>query len=63
MSDIAAMLERRFDISVEFKNPEVMKYRYTGIFNDESINDILTIMKITKPFNYKLNGKKLTITD
>lgn len=63
MSDIAAMLERRFDISVEFKNPEVMKYRYTGMFNDESINDILTIMKITKPFNYKLNGKKMTITN
>ncbi|SMC59749.1 FecR family protein [Pedobacter africanus] len=63
MSDIAVMLERRFDINVEFKDQEVMKYRYTGIFNDESINDILKIMKITKPFNYKLNGKKLTITN
>lgn len=63
MSEIALMLERRFDISVEFKNQEVMKYRYTGIFNEESINDILKIMKITKPFNYKLNGKKLTITN
>jgi len=41
----------------------VMKYRYTGIFDDESIDDILKIMKISKPFNYKLNGKKLTITN
>lgn len=63
MSDIALMLERRFDISVEFKSQDVMQYRYTGIFDDESIDDILKIMKISKPFNYKLNGKKLTITN
>lgn len=63
MTDIAVMLERRFDVSVEFKNQEVRKYRYTGVFDDESIDDILKIMKISKPFNYKLNGKKLTITN
>ncbi len=61
MKDIAIMLERRFDISVEFKNQHIMEYRYTGIFDDESLEDILNIMKISKPFNYKLNGKKLTI--
>jgi transmembrane sensor len=61
MKDIATMLERRFDISIEFKNQHIMEYRYTGIFDDESLEDILNIMKISKPFNYKLNGKKLTI--
>lgn len=63
MADVALMLERRFDIQVEFKNQEVTQYRYTGIFEEESIQDILNIMKISKPFNYKLNGKKLTITN
>lgn len=63
MSAIAIMLERRFDISIEFKNQDVMKYRYTGVFDDESVEDILKIMKTSKPFNYKLNGKKLTITN
>lgn len=63
MADVAPMLERRFDIQVEFKNQEIMQYRYTGIFEEESIQDILDIMKISKPFNYKLNGKKLTISN
>lgn len=63
LSEVAHLLERRFDITIEFKNQDVMKYRYTGIFDDESINDILNIMKISKPFNYKLDGKKLTITN
>lgn len=61
MSDIAIMLERRFDIQIEFKNQHLKEYRYTGIFDDESLDDILNIMKISKPFNYRLNGKKLTI--
>lgn len=63
MSDIAVMLERRFDIRINFKDQEVMEYRYTGVFDDENVDDILNIMKISKPFNYKLNGKKLTITN
>jgi transmembrane sensor len=63
LSDIAVMLERRFDINIEFKSQDLMKSRYTGIFDDENLVDILNIMKISKPFNYKIDGKKLTITN
>jgi transmembrane sensor len=62
LADIAELMKRRFDIQVEFKNAEVMEYRYTGIFEDEDLKEILNIIKQSKPFNYELNGKKLIIT-
>ena len=62
LSDVAHMLERRYSVKVDFKDPDVMNYRYTGIFDDENLDDILKIMQISKPFNYVLNGKKLMIT-
>lgn len=62
LSEIAMMLERHFDVTVEFANPDVMYYRYTGIFEEEELSKILAVMKLSKPFNYNIDGKKITIT-
>ncbi|MBD1424018.1 FecR family protein [Sphingobacterium arenae] len=60
-SEIAGVLERRFDIKVKFKNEKYKLYYYTGIFQQESLREILDLMKITKPFNYEINKKVVTI--
>lgn len=60
-SEIANVLERRFDIKVFFANNKSKDYRFTGTFEDEDLGEILQLMKITKPFNYELKKKQLTI--
>ncbi len=59
--EIAGILERRFDIKVKFNNEKDKQSSFTGIFQDEDLNEILNLMQITKPFNYELNKKQLTI--
>ncbi|NHA03399.1 FecR family protein [Mucilaginibacter sp. HC2] len=60
--DIAVQLERRFDVEITFKDNVVRHYHYTGVFEDENLEEILNILQISKPFNYKMNGRKITIS-
>jgi Fe2+-dicitrate sensor, membrane component len=61
LSDIAKVLERKFDIEIIFSNDNIGTYRFTGIFENENIQEILKLIQITKPFKYELNKKQLTI--
>lgn len=61
--DIAKTLERRFDIDVEFQQSDLKGYHFTGTFEDEDLKQILNILKVTKPFDYELNGKTLIIKE
>lgn len=62
LADICSTLERRFNIEIEFENKELRDYRYTGIFEEENLDQILNVMKLSKPFNYSTYGKKITLT-
>ncbi len=62
LEDIAVQLERRFDVEITFKDNAVRYYHYTGVFEDENLEEILNILQISKPFNYKMNGRKITIS-
>ncbi|MFT3902413.1 MAG: FecR domain-containing protein [Niabella sp.] len=58
---IASELERQFNVTIEFKNNTAAKYRYTGVFDDTRVEDILDILKIIKPFKYTVTENKITI--
>ncbi|WP_346237383.1 FecR family protein [Niabella insulamsoli] len=60
-SEIIKDLERQFDVTIRMNNPAVEKYRYTGSFEENNIEDILQILQIIKPFQYKAEGKTITI--
>jgi len=62
LEDIAVELERRFDVEIIFNDNVVRHYHYTGVFEDENLDEILNILQISKPFNYKMNGRKITIS-
>lgn len=59
--DIIKDLERQFDVSIHLSKEAIKKYRYTGDFEENNIDDILRILQIIKPFNYKTEGKTITI--
>lgn len=63
LAEIASVLERHFDVTVQFAGQDVMNYRYTGNFEGENLEKMLAVMKLSKPFNYSINGKKVTITN
>ncbi|MFL5748863.1 MAG: FecR family protein [Niastella sp.] len=60
-SEIAMDLERQFDVTIEFKNKGVSGYKYTGVYDGGSAEEILKILQMIKPFQYTINNKQITI--
>jgi ferric-dicitrate binding protein FerR (iron transport regulator) len=60
-SEIALDLERQFDVNIEFKNKAVSGYKYTGVYDEDNVADILKILQMIKPFQYTINDKQITI--
>ncbi len=61
LSDIAHLLERRFDVEVEIRDSELAEAPYTGDYEQETLPQILKYMSLSKPFQYVLQGKKVII--
>lgn len=60
-SEIALDLERQFDVTIEFKDPAISRYKYTGVYDEAGVEDILKILQMIKPFQYNSNNKKIII--
>ena len=63
LSQIAIELERRFDIQIDFKSERLKSYRFTGIILAEPIEQVLEVMSLSAPINFKLKGKVVTLSE
>lgn len=60
--DIAVLLERWYGVKIEFADDVIRHYRFTGIFEKEKIDTVLSFLKESKNFNYELiTGDTLTV--
>lgn len=60
--NICYKLERWYDVKIHVRNEELKKYRYTGKFvHNETINQVLEILKLTTPINYTFKQNDLFI--
>ena len=63
--EFGRMLEKLsyyYNKKIIINNPEIAKYECTGKFQDnESLEHILNVIKISKPFNYKVTGENIII--
>lgn len=58
---ISKHLERNFGKKVIFKNDELRKQKYTGTFDDSSLDEILYFLSLSKTFKYTTTDSTLTI--
>ncbi|MDP4210625.1 MAG: FecR family protein [Bacteroidota bacterium] len=63
LKNIAIILERKFNVSIDIKSPELNQYTFSGTFNNETLEQILDIIKLTAPLNYQINKGIVTITE
>jgi transmembrane sensor len=59
--EIASELERQFHITVRFNSEETKMYRYTGVFSNQSLTEVLQILDISRPIKYRLENNNLQI--
>ena len=61
LDKIAIELERKYAITVSFKDEKVKKYRYTGVFENLSLEKLFKLKKYYKNINYKIDDKNIVI--
>jgi ferric-dicitrate binding protein FerR (iron transport regulator) len=63
LSQIAVELERKFDIQINFESERLKSYRFTGIIVAEPIEQVLEVMSLSAPINFKLKGRIVTLSE
>ena len=62
ISELAMKLQRRYDVQIIIADDALKQYPFTGILADETLEQVLDIMKTIAPINYSLNKKTVTLS-
>jgi transmembrane sensor len=61
-AEIAAALERWYNVSIQFEDAAVKEFRFTGTFDKKTIEQVLDALAASRPFEYRLEeGNKIVI--
>jgi Fe2+-dicitrate sensor, membrane component len=60
-NDVAAKMERWYNVQFKFKEARLQKLRFSGVFESETIQQALDYMSITGPFHYSMQGNMIYI--
>lgn len=61
MEDITQTLERWFNVTIELRDPILKSYRYTGTFDNRSLEQILNYISISSDIGYRMNKDHITL--
>lgn len=62
IGNLAVLLERRFNVKIVFNSEELKSYKFTGIFQQETLEQILKVLKLTAPLRYTVGKGTVEIT-
>jgi ferric-dicitrate binding protein FerR (iron transport regulator) len=58
MDVVVQKLSRWFNVEIELQSPELKKYVYTATYRDETLAQILELLKISAPIKYSISDRK-----
>jgi transmembrane sensor len=62
LEDLAVMLERKYDVTIHFDDNSLRDLRFTGIIENETIEQILELIKISSNVDYRIDGRKILLS-
>lgn len=62
-NDLATKLERRYSVEIHFKDKKCGLYKFTGRFEDETIEEALQELQAIAPFDYKKDKNQISISN
>ncbi len=54
MEEVIAKLKRWFNVTIELKDREALSYRYTAVFENETIQEVLEMLSFSAPIDYRI---------
>ena len=61
MNELIVTLERKFGVEIEVSDPGILKYHYTGTLKNESVLEVMELIKHTLPIDYSIDGQVIRI--
>ena len=58
LDHIAEKLSRKFGVTIRLEDDKLKDYVYTATFTDESLEDILDLLKRSTPLTYTISGQR-----
>jgi len=58
----AENLERRYNLRISFTSEELKEYNFSGTFENETVDQILTALSLAAPVNYKFDKNHVVLT-
>lgn len=59
MEEVVKRLSRWFNVDIIINDPEIKNYIYKATFRNESLTQVLNLLKISAPIDYTIEGNKL----
>ncbi|HEV2482345.1 MAG TPA: FecR domain-containing protein, partial [Puia sp.] len=59
--ELAAEMERWYDVSIFVRDEQLNKFRFSGVFTTETVEEALKDLQLTADFTYKINGKEIDL--
>lgn len=59
---IAIKLGRQYDVQFHFDDPSIRNLRFTGVFKNETIEQVLEVLKISSPVSYRIHEREIWLT-
>ena len=57
--NLKPILERRYDISIMFRDSVLMSYKFTGTLKEESLEQVLKAICLASPIRYEINHNQV----
>jgi len=61
LSTLVIKLERKYDVKIVFGSEKLKQFRFTGTLENETLTQVLDVIKLSAPLGYKLQGKTVLI--
>lgn len=63
LGDLSRDFERRYNIRIRFLSDSIKKFHFSGTLENETVEQIMTIMRHTIPLKYKIEKGVITISE
>jgi transmembrane sensor len=62
LEKLIILLERKYGVDIEVYDNSILKYHYDGTIQNESILEVMDIIKVTLPIQYEISDQTIQIT-
>jgi ferric-dicitrate binding protein FerR (iron transport regulator) len=63
LHELGRMIERLYDVKINFENEELKTYRYTGRLRQLSLEQVLKALALTSPVEFTIDEKTVTLRE